>query len=343
MISNTLIFLRRALPHVFALLVLGSGGTAALAAADPLSAEDQVRAMRRGVNIVGYDPLWVDPAKARFKPRHLKLIKEAGFDAVRMVLGAFRFMNEKHELPASWFATLDALVQEALAQKLTVILDEHDYNFCGRDADACRVRLLAFWSQVADHYKDAPSAVVFEILNEPNKAMDARWNAIAAEALALIRKTNPNRNAIIGPGFWNNIGWLPKLELPQADRHIIVTVHYYLPMRFTHQGASWTPEYVALTRVTWGTPEDHAAIDRDFDGVQAWAKEHQRPILLGEFGAYDKAPIDSRVKYTSAVARAAEKRGWAWAYWQFDSDFVVYLIDEDKWNEPILKALIPPT
>jgi len=317
------------------------GVCAAALAADPLSPEDQVRAMRRGVNIVSSDPLWVDSARARFKPRHLKLIKDAGFDSVRMVLGAFRLMNEKQDLPASWFATLDPLVQEALAQKLTVILDEHDYNFCGRDPNACRVRLLAFWSQVAEHYKNAPSAVVFEILNEPNREMDSRWNALAAEALAVIRKTNPNRNVVIGPAFWNSADWLPKLELPPADRHIIVTVHYYAPMSFTHQGASWTPEYAGTSGITWGTPADHAVIDRDFDGVQAWAKEQQRPILLGEFGAYDKAPLDSRVKYTSAVARAAEQRGWAWSYWQFDSDFVVYLIDQDRWNEPIRKALIP--
>jgi endoglucanase len=337
----TMTFRYRAIRRALASLMLVFACTAALAADKPLSAEDQVREMRRGVNIIGYDPLWVDPAKARFTPRHLKLIKEAGFDSVRMVLGAFRFMNEKHELPTTWFATLDGLVRAALAQKLTVILDEHDYNFCGRDPDACRVRLLAFWTQVADHYKDAPSAVVFEILNEPNQAMNERWNALAAEALGVIRKTNANRNVIIGPASWNSGAWLPKLELPTADKHIIVTVHYYAPMRFTHQGARWTPEYTGLSGIAWGTPEEYVAIDHDFDAVQAWAKEHERPVLLGEFAAYDKAPIDSRVKYTAAVARAAEKRGWAWAYWQFDSDFVVYLMDEDKWNEPILKALIP--
>ena len=171
--------------------------------------------------------------------------------------------------------------------------------------------------------------------------MDATWNALHAEALALIRKTNPTRNVIIGPAFWNNVGWLDKLELPEDDRHIIVTVHYYLPMSFTHQGARWTPEYVNQTGVTWGTPEDYATIDRDFDAVQAWAKNNDRPILLGEFGAYDKGPMESRVKYTAAVARAAEKRGWAWAYWQFDSDFIVYDIDKDQWVEPIRQALIP--
>jgi len=312
------------------------------AAADPLSAAEQVAQMKRGVNIVGYDPLWSDVSKARFKPRHFKIIKEGGFDTVRIVLGAFRFMDEKFVLPESWFKTLDGLVEDALAQNLTVILDEHDFGFCGHDAIGCRTQLLAFWKQVGEHYEDAPNRVVFEILNEPNQAVDASWNALHAEVLAAIRKTSPNRNVIIGPAFWNNVGWLDKLELPDADRHIIVTVHYYLPMSFTHQGARWTPEYMNRTGVSWGTAGEYAAIDRDFDAVQKWAKQHDRPILLGEFGAYDKGPIESRVKYTAAVARAAEKRGWAWTYWQFDSDFIVYDIDKDAWNEPIYRALVPP-
>ena len=42
------------------------------------------------------------------------------------------------------------------------------------------------------------------------------------------------------------------------------------------------------------------------------------------------------------MARAAEKRGWAWTYWQFDSNFIVYDIDKDAWNEPIYRALVPP-
>jgi len=310
-------------------------------AGDYISAAQQVGLMTRGVNIVGYDPLWRDASQARFKPRHFKILHDGGFNSVRIVLGAFRFMNDKYELPPSWFATLDGLVKDALAQDLTVILDEHDFWLCGKDVAACRPRLMAFWTQVSEHYKNASGKVVFEILNEPNQAADAVWNDLLAEGLAVIRKTNPTRNVIIGPAFWNNVGWLDRLKLPADDRHIIVTVHYYLPMNFTHQGARWTPEYQNLTGITWGTPGDYATLDKDFDAVQAWAKNNDRPILLGEFGAYDKGPMESRTKYTAAVARAAEKRGWAWAYWQFDSDFILYDIDKDQWIEPIHDALIP--
>ena len=80
----------------------------------------------------------------------------------------------------------------------------------------------------------------------------------------------------------------------------------------------------------------------DFAKVTAWAKENNRPIFLGEFGAFDKGPMESRVRYTDFVCRTAEASGWSWAYWQFDSDFILWDMKSDAWVEPILHALIPP-
>jgi endoglucanase len=309
---------------------------------EPLSPAEQVRQMGRGVNIVGYDPLWQDPSKARFKARHFKIIKDGGFSNVRINLHGFRQIDESGVVDPKWFETLDALVSAALEQDLHVILDEHDYELCSKDAAGCRTKLMAFWTQVAEHYKGASNKVMFEILNEPSRAMDAAWNKLHAEALGIIRKTNPSRNVLIGPAFWNNIRWLGKLELPTNDRHIIVEIHYYEPHEFTHQGASWAPEYAKLSGIRWGAPKDLAKIEKDFDTADAWSKKHDRPIYLGEFGAYDKAPLEDRIKYTAAVARAAEKRGWAWGYWQFDGNFIVYDIDKDEWYKPIHEALVPP-
>jgi endoglucanase len=308
----------------------------------PLSAAHQVKAMGRGVNIVGYDPLWQDPARARFQLRHFKIIKDGGFDTVRINLYGFRQMDAQGVLNPQWFATLDRLVAEAVNQKLNVILDMHDYERCHEDVSRCRAQVRRFWEQVSVHFKDAPTNVMFELLNEPNQAMNDHWNSVLAELLAVVRKTNPTRNVLIGPAFWNNFSWLEKLELPAGDRHIIVSVHYYEPHRFTHQGATWgDPEWRKLSGIRWGSAEDYAKLEKDFDGAQAWAKKQDRPVFLGEFGAYDKAPQEDRIQYTAAVARAAEKRGWAWGYWQFDSNFIVYDIDKDAWNQPIYRALVP--
>jgi len=316
-----------------------SGQAQAFQALDPF---EQVKLMGRGVNVLGYDPIWEAAAKARFQERHFQLIHQGGFQTIRINLQAFSHMNASHQLSDAWFHTLDWAVKNALANHLQVILDEHDFEPCGKDLEICRPKLLAFWEQVAAHYKDAPNGVLFEILNEPNSQLtpDA-WNGLLQDGLAIIRKSNPQRNVVIGPAFWNNINYLGKLTLPADDRHIIVTVHYYLPMEFTHQGASWNPATAKLSGVKWGTDAEKQRVVDDFTRVQQWSKKEKRPILLGEFGAYDKGEMDSRVRYTSFVARTAEKLGWAWTYWQFDSDFIVWDMAKDSWVEPIRKALVP--
>jgi endoglucanase len=307
-----------------------------------MDAAHEVQLMGRGVNVLGYDPVWKDPAKARFKPRLFKVIHDGGFRTIRMNLQAADHMDAQGRLDPAWLATLDTMVHAALDAGLFVILDEHDYRPCPEDLDACQKSLTAFWRQIGQRYRDAPPELLFEILNEPNgKLDDSAWNRLLPIELAEIRATNPDRNVVIGPASWNNPDHLDRLELPAADRHLIATVHYYTPMSFTHQGASWVKEYTKLSGIHWGSPEELQRLGADFDKVQAWARAHDRPILLGEFGAYDKADMDSRVRYTSAVARAAEARGWAWGYWQFDSDFIVYDIPADRWVTPIHDALIP--
>jgi endoglucanase len=312
------------------------------AAAAPLDPSDQVQAMGRGLNVLGYDPLWDDFAKARIHARHFQIIHEAGFHTLRVNLMAFDHMDAQNRLDAAWLKTLDWVVKTAIANDLIVILDEHDYNFCAEQADACRTKLLAFWQQVSEIYKDAPASVVFEILNEPNGQLTAeRWNALMHESLAAIRKSNPTRNVVIGPNNWNAIYALGKLDLPEDDRHIIATIHYYAPMAFTHQGASWSKMTEHLSGVTWGSDAEKKRVVDDFAVAERWSKAHNRPLLLGEFGAYDKGPMESRILYTSSVARAAEALRWAWTYFQFDINFLAWDMAKDAWIEPIRRALIP--
>jgi endoglucanase len=302
----------------------------------------QLKEMGPGVNVLSEDPGWTDPAKARFKPEHFAKIKAAGFGHVRIVLTAMGHMDDYYVLETGYLHRLDTMVDAALDAGLTVILDEHDYNYCSKDTWGCRQKLNAFWAQIASRYKDAPARLIFEIMNEPHQDFTPEmWNDQIKQTLPIIRAFNPVRNVIIGPGSWNSLGMLDKLDLPVTDRHLIVTFHDYSPMEFTHQGSPWVPQY-KLTGQSWGSDADYAAMNKDFDTVKAWSDKWNRPIYLGEFGAYETGPMESRIRYTDAMARAAEKRGFAWAYWQFDKDFIVYDIAGDKWVEPILNALIPP-
>jgi endoglucanase len=299
--------------------------------------------IHRGINVLGYDPIWSDPAKGRFQARHFQEIRKAGFDFIRINLQAFRHMDSADRLEARWLARLDWVVKNASDAGLAVILDEHDFNACSEDPQMCRKRLGAFWEQVAARYRSAPPSVMFELLNEPHAKLDAEaWNGLLVEMLAIVRRSNPTRTVVIGPTGWNNLGELPGLRLPEADRNILVTFHYYEPFRFTHQGASWT-DMVNVRGIDWGSEADRARLAADFARVAAWSRAAGRPILLGEFGAYDRGgtPVALRATYDSAVAREAEKNGFGWAYWQFDSDFVAWDMARDRWIEPIRDALIP--
>ena len=299
----------------------------------------------RSVNVIGYDPIWQDREKARFQDKHWKAIREAGLTSVRINLHPFKHMDaaKGYALDPKWLSTLDWAVKGALDAKLAVILDMHEFHAMAEDPVGRKEMLLAFWKQVAPRFEDAPDDVVFELLNEPfGKLTPELWNSYLKDALAIVRQTNPTRVVVVGPGQWNGIQALSQLELPADDRNLIATVHYYHPMEFTHQGAPWAPEWKDKLGVSWsGTDQQRRRVELDFAGVQEWAAAHDRPVLLGEFGAYDKADMDSRARYTAHLARTAERLGWSWAYWQFDSDFVLYDVPNDRWVAPLLQALVP--
>ena len=326
------------------LLLTSLSCLSAFAQPQPLDAFEQNRRLGRGVNMIGYDPIWRSRDQARFQEKHFRLLSEVGFQSVRINLHPFRHMVQTNgwALQPAWLETLDWAVAKATAHGLRVILDLHEFNAMGENAVAHKAQFLSFWKQLAAHCRAAPDSVLFEILNEPNKTLTpALWNQYLREALAIIRETNLTRTVIVGPAFWNSVDHLAELDLPADDRHLIVTVHYYKPMPFTHQGASWSGER-DKSGITWGTDAERQTVQEDFARVSAWAREHNRPILLGEFGAYDKAPMESRVRYTEFLVRTAEASGWSWAYWQFDGDFILWDMKRDTWVEPILHALIPP-
>jgi len=137
------------------------------------------------------------------------------------------------------------------------------------------------------------------------------------------------------------VGELDNLKLPDDDRNLIATVHYYNPFPFTHQGTPWTGQK-DKTGVKWERTEaDIKAMEQDFAKVVRWSKQNNRPIYIGEFGTYEKADMTSRIAWTIHIARQFEKQGWSWGFWQFADNFAVFDMQNQKWVEPIRDALIP--
>lgn len=320
----------------------------ALALAAPAARADAFalnRRLGRGVNILSADPIWKTPEAGRMTERHFALLRAAGFSNVRIPVHPFRFVTdpETFALDPKFFRTLDWAITTARKNDLIPIVDFHEYHAMSADPLGKRRMFLAVWQQIAVHGRDYPDDVLFELCNEPNIRPEI-WNELHAAARRVIRASNPRRTLIIGSVYGNQIKHLKDLDLPEDDWNIIVAIHYYEPIAFTHQGAPWSKRGRDQKNISWtATAEEKAAVLREFDAAQAWSRAHHRPLTLGEFGAYEKAEMTSRKTWTDFIARQAEARGWSWSYWQFDSDFVLFDISRGRWVEPIREALVPET
>ncbi len=276
---------------------------------------------------------------------YFQLLKEAGFTAIRLPVrwSAHAQAEAPYTIDPEFFKRIDWAVNQALSRGLAIVVNMHHYEEIALDPAAHEPRFIALWEQIAEHYRYYPPALLFEPMNEPNGQMVAsRWNKLIPQVLAGIRATNPDRNVVLGPANWNNLSDLDELKLPADDLHLIVTFHYYAPFQFTHQGAEWVQGADAWLGTTWpGSSAKKQILQYDFKIVADWAAANQRPIFMGEFGAYSKADLDSRVAWTDFVAREAEKQGFSWGYWEFGAGFGIYDPAAKQWREPLFRALIP--
>ncbi|NJK44815.1 MAG: glycoside hydrolase family 5 protein [Pleurocapsa sp. SU_196_0] len=176
----------------------------------------------------------------RLEERFFQLTKDGGFTAIRLPIkwSAHAGQLAPYTLDAAFLERVRWAVKQATDRGLAIIVDFHHYDELMTDPAGHLERFLGIWKNVADAFKDAPSNVFFELHNEPNNNIEPLWNEYLAQALAVVRQSNPSRAVIVGPNGWNSAWRLPELKLP-ADDKLIVTFHNYEPFTFTHQGAEW--------------------------------------------------------------------------------------------------------
>ena len=360
---------------IFALTV-----TLCIAAEDTNKAKEQAKAeamnklLGRGVNLgnaleAPYEGAW----GITLKEEYFQLIKDAGLNSVRLPVrwSGHASTEPPYTIDPKFLERIDWAINSCLSRNLPIIVNMHHYTELYTDPNAHKERFMALWKQIAEHYKDYPGTLLFEIYNEPDDALTPdMWNEWLKEALAVIRKTNPSRTIVIGSANDSWITYLKLLELPENDRNIIVTVHHYFPHEFTHQGAPWMIKEKILKSIeemkfigqevpagatgfdgdsnTWlgtkwtGTDAEKKAMTDIFDVGAAWGKEHNRPINLGEFGSYRKADMESRVRWTRFVADTAAERGMSLHYWDFCAEFGLYDPKTKSFHKELLEAVIPP-
>lgn len=276
---------------------------------------------------------------------YFKIIKDAGFNSVRVPIkwSAHAEQTSPYKINEMFFDRIDWVIENAFKYDLLIIINIHHYDEIMTHPEGQRERFLALWKQISSRYKNYSYDLLFEVLNEPNAFLTPQlWNDFLRDAITTIRSEDKHRTIIAGTADWGGLNALHDLKIPQEETNLIITFHYYSPFQFTHQGAEWVSGSDAWLGTTWSnTNNERDAVILDFNKVLFWAESNNRPLNLGEFGAYSKADMTSRVLWTAFVSQLAVHYGFSFHYWEFCAGFGVYDTEKKSWQTELLKALLP--
>jgi endoglucanase len=333
----------------------------------------------RGINLGNcYDAPTEGAWGAVISEQHFEMAAAAGFDHVRLPVrfstAARTDPNPPYTVKEEFFRKVDWAIDQALSRNLSIIVDVHHYEEIHKQPAAHLPRLYAIWRQIAQRYASRPPQVAFEILNEPNGELKPDLvNQMTAEAIRIIRETNPTRIIMADSYFWAASDYLRLLRLPADDPNVVGHFHMYQPILFTHQGAPWmepwyqtkgvvfpgpppTPiEPVAAaqgqqwvlqffegynTKPLATNPSGPMTVFAHFDNAARWVKETGKRAYLGEFAAIDVADAQSRENYVWLVRTEAERRGIGWAYWDDGGKNKAMDPRAGSWNDRLKRALL---
>ena len=321
--------------------------------------------IKRGTNMSH----WLSQSEQRGEARRLHIqeddfarLKELGFDFVRIPIDEVQFWDEEgNKLPEAWDLLKNAL-DWSRKYDLRAIVDlhiirSHYFNAVNEDdkaantlftSDEAQEGLINLWRQLSEFLKDRSNDwVAYELMNEPVAPEHEQWNQLVAKVHKALRELEPQRTLVIGPNMWQGHETMKYLKVPEGDKNIILSFHYYNPMLLTHYGAWWSPLCAAYKgKVNYPgvlvSKEDFDAapaaikdqlkpyteevwnidkIREQFkDAIEA-AKKYDLQLFCGEWGVYE--PVDRELAYNwyRDVLTVFDEYNIAWTTWCYDADF----------------------
>ena len=320
--------------------------------------------IKRGTNLSH----WLSQSTERGEGRRLHIqeddfarLDSLGFDFVRIPIDEEQFWDEDgNKLPEAWDLLTNAL-QLAVKHHLRAIVDlhiirSHYFNAVNENganantlftSEKSQQDLINMWYQLSDVLKGfSNDSVAYEFMNEPVADEHEQWNAVIVKVHKALREREPQRTLVIGSNRWQGYETMKYLKVPEGDKNIVLSFHYYNPMILTHYGAGWTPIGKYRGKVNYPgvlvSQEDYDAapdslkpelkpyltqvwdvnkIREDFKDAIAVAKKYGLQLFCGEWGVYEPVDRELAYKWTKDMLSVFNEFNIAWTTWCYDADF----------------------
>jgi endoglucanase len=189
-----------------------------------------------------------------------------------------------------------------------------------------QTKFQSYWEQIARHFAGKDEKLIFEGLNEETNFENAGSVEAAYQTLTrvnqlfidTVRRTGGNnaQRLLIVAGYSTDITKTckPEYKLPKdiIPGRLFLSIHYYTPWQFVglNEDASW-----GKMIPTWGSPDDVRQLNELFDLLQDFSVRNDIPVFLGEFCVCSDKEAESRLRWTTAVFKAALKRRMVPVLW----------------------------
>jgi aryl-phospho-beta-D-glucosidase BglC (GH1 family) len=246
----------------------------------------------------------------------------------------------------AWPKQLDSLVEQVKLARdhgMKAVIDMHSPITFGERGDYHQwddpnfeSNMIRGWIDIVTKLKPYRDHVwAYELWNEPlDRAQlpwaPRQWRGLAIKLVKAIREIDSDCWIMYGPGpgsMWRGIEHLK----PLPDTHIIYTVHWYSPGRFTHQGVHVKAD-TDLTVATQSINHHYPGESHSNEGPAYWDKAqlqaHLQPVIdftnkwnvpmfIGEFSVVRWAPSPDGATWLNDSIDLFEQNKWSWTYHAF--------------------------
>ena len=320
--------------------------------------------IQRGTNLSH----WLSQSEERGEAREKHIqeddfarLDSLGFDFVRIPIDEVQFWDEQgNKLPEAWDLLTFALDQCG-KHHLRAIVDlhiirSHYFNAVNEGnaqantlftSEEAQQDLIDMWYQLSDALKGySNDSVAYEFMNEPVADDHEQWNDLIAKVHKALREREPQRTLVIGSNMWQGYETMKYLKVPEGDKNIILSFHYYNPMILTHYGAWWTPigkytgkvnypgilvseeDYENASEELKPLLEDYTKKEWNVDRIRAdfrdaieVAKKYDLQLFCGEWGVFETVDRELAYKWTKDMLTVFKENNIAWTTWCYDADF----------------------